>query len=185
MNDATFLLVVVLCLTVWLIAVSCTGSLFYRYEQSDFNEWALSQHVEGSKYETMHNIITWMQAHMQYEPDGIIDYFKHPLKTWWQRGDCEDWAGVCIEALAICGYTDFWLQSVWYHNDGHTVCTNGIYHLGNWGLHPVATVTADAEQNVAYTISGDWEAYTIRDRNLNKIKHVRRQDVATGRDDKQ
>jgi len=157
------------CLLFWALVISaCNGVFSTAYDQQDFEEWARSQKAD-TLYETMHNIQTWMDAHMQYEPDGVIDYFRHPLKTWWQRGDCEDWAGVAIAALEINGYTDFWLQSVWYGDDGHTVCTDGTYHLGNWGLFQVPPREQDPYRNVAFAVSADWTEFTVRDSNLNVI----------------
>jgi hypothetical protein len=150
------LLAVLLCLAM----CGCSESVLYRADADAFDAWVESMRMTNET-ETVHAIGAWMRANMKYEDDGLFDYFKPWERAWNQTGDCEDFAGVACEALHRLGYTDYRLVSVWSASGrGHTVCSNGLWHVGNW---PVAWV---GEHNnfraVAFAVYPDWTRVVVR-----------------------
>jgi hypothetical protein len=151
-----------------LLAGGCGTSVLYSANEADFDAWAQEMHHE-SKPIHLQNITNWMAANMRYESDGLIDWFKPWYKAWGQTGDCEDFAGVALEALHRTGRAEFVYLSAWHPGGGHTVCTDKNYHIGNWGLVFVGGL---AYADVAAAVYPDWTKYIVRDRNLNKIEEV-------------
>ena len=113
-------------------SLGCSESILYRADPEDFEAWVESMRRETEE-QTVLAIGEWMRAHMTFETDGLVDYYKPWRRAWNQTGDCEDFAGVACEALHRLGYTDYRLVYVTHPDPvGHAVCSNGVYHLGNW-----------------------------------------------------
>lgn len=173
----TALAVLMLCIVIILFIEGCNTpipSILYSESHEDFTTWAIS--MKGSTaYTTMYKLSVWMKEHMRYESDGLFDYYKPVLKTWWQTGDCEDWSRVALEALHINGYTEFFFLSVYYETDkgpdGHTVCTDGTAHVSNWGCYYGFSGVRSVVEQVS---AGRWVRYTLRDKNLTLLEVVNR-----------
>lgn len=146
----------------------CGQSVLHSESRKEFNAWAKSMkrpHLTGE----CQAIAAWMKLHMQYESDGLLDYFKPVLQTWWRRGDCEDFARVACEALHHNDHSQFYLLSVFWPGNGHTVCTDGFRHLGNWGYFD----GFNGNESLADSISGGkWNRFIVRDLKLRKMEDV-------------
>jgi len=158
--------------TVAIAIAGCSESVFYRADPDAFSSWVESMRRDTEE-ETVKAIGAWMRANMKYEDDGLLDYFKPWRRAWWQVGDCEDFAGVACEALHRLGHTDYRLVSVWSASGrGHTVCSNGYWHVGNW---PVTLVGDRGNWHaVAVSVYPDWNKFIVRALDLKVEYHITR-----------
>ena len=159
---------VAIAFTVAIVIAGCSESVFYRADADAFDAWVESMR-RPTEADTVHAIGAWMRANMKYEDDGIFDYFKPWRRAWWQTGDCEDFSGVACEALHRIGYTDYRLVSVWSASGrGHTVCSNGIWHVGNW---PVKFIGFEGNWPMAAaSVYADWTMYNVRNIDLSLVE---------------
>lgn len=119
---------------------------------ADKNE--LEKVYENLKGKNAWQMQEWMRANYQYEADGFFDFRKHSRVFLYEgKGDCEDFANIFEILLPRLGYTNVYMDLVFYiHDDGkragHAICyaekDGNSYGFGNWPL--VHYPSADLEE---------------------------------------